>query len=428
MFDGDIIAVGLIWITFFIYLFYSIVVHFLIFAEKAKLVYGRDVDPTIPEAIKHKYLMTVLFNDYSPTFDNRKAIIYFELITKTKSKMLSFSLTNADISNGRAYLLLHRRKVFRPLTGIRMTHDCQNTGAWIHLSAIKVQDMNLGPIVYYEIDRKIHCEIMDKASVHLPLKPELKFFSSHIFGPNFVRLKSDTFSNKWITTYAADEFNTNGVFLDPELDWIEENIFVLFFIFSILFFDVLFAFKLKEGSELSTNGVLFWSAFWSSGLSFNSANTTAFFFRNYIKTKYNAKCSLQQREKDKDSHFWTLAKNLSLSYILAIPIAISPFISQIIKRKTSPKDRYLSQHLDIDLLESRVYNETLFLVLFVFATKLMALTFWLILSGILKYLYYLLVSKPKYIPYESVLPFKTESTGNDNDSTEIMTLNPKKSE
>jgi hypothetical protein len=326
--------------------------------------------------------------------------------------MIAFSVMGEDIINKRAYLLLFRRKPLRPLTRIRMIHDSPQRNAWIRLSAIKIQDLKFGPIIYYEFDRKIYYEAMISATIHTTLTPRLRFCSLHTFAPNFVQLRTDTFSNQRITTRIIQQCETNGVLLTPELNWIEDFVFVLFFMISLFFFNILFAIKLRENFDNLSLIVV--SALLSSGLSFNSTNITAFFYRRFIKNKYNTYCSPQLIESDEDSLFWTLLKNLSLTYLFCVSVVISSFIPPLIDYNQKE-----TQIFEITLFENRLANETMILVLFFTASLIISLTFWLLFIGFIKYIYISCFSVIKYIPYESIVQNIKETTaGSEEFSTE----------
>ena len=407
--DGDSYALLIVWILFGIYVLYSLAYNYIMFPEKARAVFCKDCDPSEPETVRNKYLISIYLDNWTTNYNLKKTVIYFDLITKEQSKMVSFSLKGNDITNKRAYILLHRRKVLRPLTRIRMIHDCAN--ARIHLSAIKVHDLTYGSIVYYSIDRNIHCEPMVSATVHNTSPLKLQFCSDHIFCPNFVQ-RTDTYSTLRIAYYSGQRHETNGAILSPELNGWEDMAFVIFLMISVFFFNVLFVIILKKNFELSTIPLIIVSVIMSSGLSFNSTNISALFYRKFIKKYYNIYCSPQMIDSEKDSVFWTLFKNLSITYLVCISIVVSFFTPYCIERVAKDK-RYLSKWLGIEYIDDSLLNETAFLVSFFLISLFTSVTLWLIISGLIKYLYLKCCAVIKFIPFHTIVKFSDERTVSD---------------
>ena len=196
------VALLIVWTLFALYLVYSLFINYYVFPDRAKMVYCKDCTPSKPVTIRYKYIISFFLDNWANDMDRKNTNIYIELITKTNKKMIALTIKPDDLINKRARLLLHRKKVLRPLTAVRAIHDCTRPNTRIHLTGIKVQDMKYGAIIYYTIDRNIYYQSMSSAVVHKVNKPELKFLSEQMLSPNFIQIRTDNYSSKVIAKYS----------------------------------------------------------------------------------------------------------------------------------------------------------------------------------------------------------------------------------
>ena len=117
-------------------------------------------------------------------------------------------------------------------------------------------------------------------------------------------------------------------------------------------------------------------------------------------------------DSEKDSVFWTLFKNLSITYLVCISIVVSFFTPYCIERVAKDK-RYLSKWLGIEYIDDSLLNETAFLVSFFLISLFTSVTLWLIISGLIKYLYLKCCAVIKFIPFHTIVKFSDERTVSD---------------